>query len=239
MQKLFLVFASFGVAAGSFAVEPITALNAVKLLPKSQARNLARIEAYEGTPAPDRWHLLVHDPESESGVREFVVAGGEIVASRSVSQFAQKLSAEDVIGDDIVKLDSDRLAEIAEDYARANEITPAAMNYQLKKEGAEAAPLWKVTCLDSDGKAVGTLVVTAGKGMVISHPGFAMAPPSQSDADFMAEAFPTPAEEIEFEEAAPMERRKPRRRAKEPAGLFRRIGGSMQKFFTGKDTISR
>ena len=76
-----------------------TALGAIKLLPKGAAAKIALLEAREAKPAPDRWHILIHDPKEENGVHEYVVAGGEVVASRSLSQFAESLSAEDVFGD--------------------------------------------------------------------------------------------------------------------------------------------
>src|SRR6186713_1211708 len=71
-----------------------TALQAIKLLPKGQAKYLARIEARDGIPAPERWHLLTHDVNEENGLHEYVVAGGKVVASRAISQFAETLKSE-------------------------------------------------------------------------------------------------------------------------------------------------
>jgi len=48
-------------AAASVGAQAVTALEAMKLLPKGEARKLARIEAREGTPEPERWYLLTHD----------------------------------------------------------------------------------------------------------------------------------------------------------------------------------
>src|SRR5438046_3902324 len=78
------------------ARESQTALDALKLLPKGMGKNLARIEAREGTPVPERWHILVHDAQSENGLREFVVADGKLVADRTLSQFAEKLTDDDI-----------------------------------------------------------------------------------------------------------------------------------------------
>jgi hypothetical protein len=39
-----------------------SALGALKLLPRGEAKRLARIEARDGTPVPERWHFIVHDP---------------------------------------------------------------------------------------------------------------------------------------------------------------------------------
>src|SRR5215210_7382472 len=99
MRKFFaILLASVTVAASStWAAQAPTALGALKALPKGEARRVARIQAFEGTPTPERWHILVHDPDSENGLHEYVVAGGEVVASREISQFAEELKPEDVI----------------------------------------------------------------------------------------------------------------------------------------------
>jgi len=153
-----------------------TALDAIKELPKEQAARVARIEARGGTPDPDRWYILTQDPAAENGVHEFVVSNGEIVASRAVSQFAESLKEDDILGAAPLKVDSDKVAQLAHDYAEANGAVVTSMNYELKKDGADAAPAWTVSCLDDKGNKVGTVVVTAGKGNVVSHEGFTIEP---------------------------------------------------------------
>ena len=170
-----------------------SALAALKLLPRGEAKRLARIEARDGTPVPERWYFIVHDPKSETGVHEYVVAGGEIVASRDVSQFAENLRVEDVVGGDALKVNSDRAAKLAQQYALANDVNVTAMQYELKKDGAAAAPLWRVTCLGEDGTEFGRLVISAGKGTVVSHEGFAAEPPPPAPP---APATPNPVEKL-------------------------------------------
>lgn len=159
------------------AQEAGSALGALKLLPRGEARRLARIVARDGTPLPERWHFIVHDPKAETGVREYVVAAGELVASREVSQFVESLRTEDEFGGDALKVDSDRAAKLAQQYALVNEKPVVAMHYELKKTGAAAVPLWTVTCLDDAGKEIGYIVISAGKGNVVSHEGFPIDPP--------------------------------------------------------------
>jgi hypothetical protein len=234
-----LFAASALVAAGAASV---TALGALRLLPKGQAKNLARIEGIEGTPAPERWHILVHDKDAENGVREYVIAGGAVVASRGVSQFAPSLAESDVIPAENIKFDSSRAAQLLQDYAIANNMMPASINYRLCKQGLDAAPLWRVSCLVEEGRELGALVLTAEKGNVISHDGFALAPMSAKSELFTPQSTSqigmdeTPKESVA---AAKPKRGSKRRKPKEEPSLFRRIGGSMQKLFTGKDTISR
>ena len=225
-----------------------SALAALHLLPRGEARRLARIEARDGTPAPERWYFIVHDPKAETGVHEYVVAGGEIVASRDVSQFAESLRPEDVFGGDALKINSDRAAKLAQQYAFANNMTVAAMQYELKKEGAAAVPLWHVTCLGDDGKELGHLVISAGKGTVVSHEGFAAEPPPPVPATprpvtpkaedrlrVPATAAVVPkATPIPVAVAIPVEPPPATPEPKKP-GLFDRMGSGLQKVFTGKE----
>lgn len=160
----------------TFAGENPSALKALKAVPKEEVKKLARIEAQGGTPVPERWHFLVHSPESASGLKEYVVASGELVSAREISQFAESLTEDDIIGDNALKVDSDKLVALAKKYAAANEAPVATINYQLIRIGEEAQPIWRVNCLDEAGSVSGTLVVTASKGTVVSHEGFAVEP---------------------------------------------------------------
>nr|MDQ3625046.1 hypothetical protein [Verrucomicrobiota bacterium] len=172
---IFWVIGAF-IATASGEQKLNTALNALKVLPENQAKLVARIEAREGTPQPERWYLLVHDKDEENGLKEYVVAAGALVATRNISQFAERLVAEEVVGNDSLKVDSDRVAKLVQQYALANNVGIVALNYRLYKEAPEAAPLWKVSGVDEAGTEVGSIVMTAGKGQVLTHHGFARKP---------------------------------------------------------------
>ncbi|MEO7319673.1 MAG: hypothetical protein ABIZ56_11845 [Chthoniobacteraceae bacterium] len=172
-MRVFLIISvclvTSGLAAGT------TALDAVKLLPKEYRVRVARIEARDGSPVPERWYILVNDRAAESGLREFVVADGAIVAERGISQFAESLTPEQVIGDG-VRFNSDRAAQLVQLYAEVNGVTVGTVAYQLRKDGPTAVPLWRLTCHDPLGRELGSLTITGTKGVVISHQGFAVEP---------------------------------------------------------------
>ena len=175
-----LLFTICGCLAGLTASGPAagsTALDALKLLPKEQRARVARIEARDGTPEPERWHILVRDPAAENRLREFVVAGGVLVAERGISQFAESLASEQMLGDS-VRFNSDRAAQLAQQFAQANGMTVATIAYQLRKDTPAAIPMWRLTCSDAAGREIGSLTLTATKGWVISNQGFALEPPS-------------------------------------------------------------
>ncbi len=214
---------------------PGSALNAIDQLPRGESKRVARVEARDGSPIPERWHIIVHDPKDENGLREYVIASSEVVASRTISQFAESVRPEDVINTSTVRIDSDRLADLAQQFALANNATIAALNYALKKEGAEAVPLWSVGCVDDTGKEIGRIVVSATKGNVISHEGFTARPGAEAVAR---------AETQSESEASRVERRRQQKKAvvraipvptPEKKDVFSRVGNSLNKFFTGKN----
>ncbi len=201
--------------AGKAQEPPTTALGAVKLLPPDAAARIARIEAHDGQPAPERWHLLVHDPAAPAGLREYVIAGGEIVASRTVSQFADGLGPGEVFGA-LAQVDSDRVIRLAQQYAQANGAALATLDLELKKDGEHAAPLWRARCLDAAGRELGQLVLSATKGTVLSHDGFAADPkPERADKKQTAVVHAQPVMETKREEKKPERPRpKPREEAR-------------------------
>lgn len=219
----------------------------MKLLPKGEAKKLARIEAREGTPEPERWYLLTHDDQSETGLREYVVAAGEVVASRNISQFAETVQPEEVIGNEVVKFDSDKAARLLQHYATANHVTMANVHYQLRKAGPEAVPLWTLICTDSAGTELGRLVVSATKGNVIAHDGFPIEPALPTPAPTPEPPRPTPKPKetkrkppttptIQIQPAIPVEQPSP---VAERPGFMERVRGSIQKVLPGKKTEDR
>ena len=171
-----LLLLCLGGVRSAMAAGEVTALGAIKLLPKGAAADLALVEGYEGRPGPDRWHLLVYDAKEPTGYMSTSWREVNWWRRARVSQFAETLKPEAVIGAPAVKIDSDKASKLAQEYAKANSLQPASFNYELRKDGEEAVPLWRVSCLDGKGQSLGTLMVTATKGSVVSHEGFAMEP---------------------------------------------------------------
>ena len=168
---LFLAFVSIASAQAD-----VSALGALKLLPGDAAMRLARIEAREGVPAPERWYLLVQEPGVARGVREFVVKGGRIVANRTLSQFADSLQPADVVGADSVRFDSDQVARLAALFAVANKARVGSINYELARNPDVNGPVWRATVFAPNGDPLGVLVITAAKGVIVSHDGFEKEP---------------------------------------------------------------
>jgi len=246
------------------AADQISALAASQALSKIQQRSMARLSARAGKPSPEAWTIVVYDAKAPKGVRELTVSSGTIIASKTKSDLALKLEKKDVIGPEGLRIDSDQVAELTAGYASANQLVPASFDYDLRKEGEDAAPLWTVTALDEAGNRLGTMVVAANSGAVISHEGFAQAPEQRDLTGEVAAADPSPEPAMDSEKPnepdnsgeAPEKNSSPKKKtasspssssssssvestARKVPRTFRRVGGHLQKFFTGKNTIGR
>ena len=171
-EMLRVVFVVSFAFCGCVFAQGSSAMTALKLLPKDVAKRLARIEAREGAPWPERWYFLVHDSAAPLGLREYVVAEGAVKASRTLSQFADSLKAADVIGADVVKVDSTAVATLAGRFTAANGVRLGSVNYELGKYGEGGAPAWRATVLNDLGDPLGILIISAQKGAVERHDGF-------------------------------------------------------------------
>jgi len=166
---LFLGFSSVAMAAE-------TAFSALTALPAEDRIHLARIEGPEGNLQPDRWYFAIYAADSASGLREYVVAGHQIVARREISQFAWGLTAQDVVDSRFIHTDSGEVEKLAKDFAAANNQVIAALSLTLAKPFREGRPIWTARCFNTSGVEFGRLVVAAENGTIFSHEGFLVEP---------------------------------------------------------------
>ena len=176
MRILFAILFVLASLPPAMAEPAVTVLNALKLLPKDQVKNLVRIEAREGDPAPEQWYIQVYDPQSENGLREYAVGAKGITATRNLSQFLSGAQAGDVVGSKLVKVDSDDLLKLTQQYVEANHLTVTKINYTLLKEATNPVPVWKLACFDDADKKLAELVINARNATVVSHDGFDKVP---------------------------------------------------------------
>lgn len=155
---------------------PMSAFEALRMLPLETARRIALIEGREGAPVPLRWYLIVYDPAQEHRLAEYVIAGNRLVSARTVSQFAEELSPDDVLQTDVPLLNSDAAFRVVDQFARANNLKVSQYNYELKREGAGSVPLWKITCVDDASNAFASITIAAENGTIVRTEGFNFAP---------------------------------------------------------------
>ncbi len=216
----------------ALAAEPVNGLKAAKTIPKTMIKSFAGLSARGGAPVPEKWLVLVHDAKAASGVREFTVTGGVVVSTKEGSDYAPVVSPENRIDSARLRVDSDLASELVAAYAATNNSVPAAFDFDLRQSGEGASPLWTVAALDVSGARLGTVVIAADTGVVISHEGFANEP---TPADLTAELGPQKESDAK---TASTKKSSSSSDSKRP-GTFHRVGGHLQKFFTGRNTIGK
>jgi hypothetical protein len=219
----------------ALAAEPANGLKAAKAIPKTMSKSFAGLSARGGAPVPEKWLVLVHDSKAPSGVREFTVTGGVVVSTKEGSDYAPAIAAENRIDSTKVRVDSDLASELVAAYAASNNSVPAAFDFDLRQNGEGASPLWTVAALDVSGARLGTVVIAANTGAVISHDGFANEP---SPADLTTEIGPQKDSDTKGTASTKKSSSSSSDDGKRP-GTFHRVGGHLQKFFTGRNTIGK
>lgn len=222
--SLFLI----ALTTAALAAEPANALKAAKAIPKTLTKSFAGLTARGGAPAPEKWLVLIHDAKTASGVREFTIASGVVVSSKEGSDFVQKLESENRIDLTKIRVDSDLAAELTAAYAAVNNSVPASFDFDLRQAGTEAAPLWSVVALDETGAKLGTVVVAANTGAVISHDGFATQPTPPDLTDEVSASKTSTASNGTVKKTSSSSSSSSRE------STARRIGGHLKKFFTGR-----
>lgn len=244
MRLPLLIFGAATLASVTFGANGESAMEALQLLPENHARNLSHLEGRPDEDGEIRWYLDVFDPSAPRGVHQFVVAGGAIVADRMISQFSPSLTAADVIGRDTIRTDSNILFDLANRHSQGELRRSSVFVYQLSKGNEDARPQWRVQKLDEDGDEIGHLLVDAESGIVISQGGFEDKPTRAKKKKQRLTTFADA--EVARDRATPSPVRARRRAESDeeqrPSGVgraFRKVGGSLQRFFTGRDTINR
>jgi|GEM_PF-5391861 len=216
-----------------------SAWKAARAVPKLMAKGFAGLTARGGTPEPERWLVLVNDEKAAGGVREFTVANGVITGSKEGSDFAANLSTDNRIDLTKLRVDAELAADLVASYAAVNSVVPATYDYDLRCGGEGASPLWTIGIFEQSGARVGQIVIAADTGAVVSHEGFTSVP---SPADLTANLAPvastdtTPKPTVKRTSSSSSSRERSESSSGNP---WRKIGGKLQKVFTGRDTISR
>ncbi|MBV9127350.1 MAG: hypothetical protein JO117_04615 [Verrucomicrobia bacterium] len=141
------------------------------------SENLGRVvevSGREGVPQPFVWRVtLLPDRAGGDGLREIEVAGGRIVARRNISRISRPalgtVNAPMNLRD--LNLDSSGAFTAADTQARKIRLSFDALNYTLRADPATGKPVWNVQLLGAEHDDLGTLLISATDGSVLSTTG--------------------------------------------------------------------
>ncbi len=213
-----------------------------------------------GNPQPHSWTIAMIDPSARKGIREFVINDGAIQSERTPVRGYEGLNRLPPINFTRLNLDSDGAFTVAEKEARRQKVGFNSVDYSLRTDVSSGSPTWVVRLFDYMGAPVGTLEVSAESGELAKA--LRLDPDARvSGADNRQPVEPPRTTVVEEEtvvvtkrndgvrEAPPREREEMggvfgfvQRRAEYDANRVKNVtlstAGSIQKFLTGRDTVS-
>jgi hypothetical protein len=174
-----VVFACMGAAtlfvSASSSAEPEgaadngTAYHAIRVaraeLGKQELSRLVEVTGHDGVPQPYVWKLTLKEGANSS--KEIEVAGGKIVAKRTVPRPAG--SSVPVRLTDL-NLDSSGAFDAADAQSRKARVRFDSINYSLHANDA-GKPVWTMELFNQDGANVGTMRLTATDGTIAAIDG--------------------------------------------------------------------
>jgi len=128
---------------------------------------LVDVRGETGMPQPQIWTILMKDPEARAGIREFVIASGEIRSERTPLRRAIPEADRATLDFARLNLDSDGAFKLAESQAKQVRAGFNSVDYALQSDPSTGNPIWTLRLFDHMGAPVGDMCVSAVDGKVI------------------------------------------------------------------------
>src|SRR4029077_2089276 len=150
------------------AQENATAYEALRVVGTQLGRGaldrVVLITGVKGDPQPEKWKILLEDPEGR-GVRELQVAEGEIDSDDRPDRSTAGSTEGATINVSHLNLDSSGAFALASHTAEASHTPFATADYTLRTD-ERGEPVWIVTLLNRSSRPVGTIHIGAMRGTV-------------------------------------------------------------------------
>jgi hypothetical protein len=151
-----------------WAQENATAYEALRVvgtgLGRGALNHIVMIAGVKGNPQPERWKIVLEDPEGR-GVRELQVADGKIDSEERPDRSTAGSPEGATINFSRLNLDSSGAFAVASHTAEASHTSFATADYTLRTD-ERGEPIWIVTLLSRSSRPVGTIYIGATRGTV-------------------------------------------------------------------------
>lgn len=155
-------------AAPVGAQENATAYEALRVVGREFGRDavhqVVSITGTRGNPQPERWKIVVEDPQGR-GVRELQVADGRIDSDEGTDRDVAGSTEGATIDVSRLNLDSSGAFAVASHTAEASHASFATADYTLRTDD-RGEPMWIVTLRSRSSRPVGTIYIGATRGTV-------------------------------------------------------------------------
>jgi hypothetical protein len=150
------------------AQENATAYEALRVVGSELGRgalnHLVSITGVKGHPEPEKWKIVLEDPNGR-GVREVEVVDGKIDSENRPDRSLAGSAEGATIDTSRLNLDSSGAYEVASHTAELSHANFATVDYTLRTD-ERGEPVWIVTLLSRSSRPVGTIHIGATRGTV-------------------------------------------------------------------------
>jgi hypothetical protein len=161
--------ALFLLVTPALAQENATAYEALRAvgtqLGRGALNRVVSITGVNGDPQPEKWKIILEDPDARGGARELQVADERIVSDRPAGRRAAGSTEGATIDISRLNLDSSGAYAVASHTAEVSHTSFATADYTLRTE-ERGEPIWIVTLLNRSSRPVGTIYIGATRGTV-------------------------------------------------------------------------
>jgi hypothetical protein len=149
--------------------EDATAYEALRVvgtqLGRGALNRVVAISGARGEPQPEKWKIILEDPDARAGVREVEVADGRITSDRTPGRSVTGSTEGATIDTSRLNLDSSGAYAVASHTADKSHTSFATADYTLRMD-ERGEPVWIVTLLSESSRPVGTIHIGATRGTV-------------------------------------------------------------------------
>jgi hypothetical protein len=169
------------------AEENATAYEALRVVGSEFGRDalqqIVSIRGNKGDPQPDRWKIVLEDPQG-GGVRELQVADGKIDSDDEADRDIAGSTEGATIDVSRLNLDSSGAFAVASHTAEASHTSFETADYTLRTDD-RGEPMWIVTLRNRSSRPVGTIYIGGTRGTVMRTEGmFAGATMEDVEGDY-------------------------------------------------------
>ena len=162
------IIGSLLLAAPVWAQENATAYEALRAVGREFGRDavhhIVSITGANGDPQPEKWKVVLEDPEGR-GVRELQIVDGQIDSDERGDRDVTGSAEGATIDVSRLNLDSSGAYAVASHTAEASHANFATADYTLRTDD-RGEPMWIVTLRTRSSRPVGTIYIGAAGGTV-------------------------------------------------------------------------
>jgi len=130
---------------------------------------VVEVQGRAGTPQPSSWKIILDDPNARGGVREVEIENSQIIAEHTPLRLYGGVGNGAVMDFQKLSLDSEGAFKIANMEAKSAQFGFDSIDYTLRVAGNSNVPVWALQFLDENQKSIGSIVIAADTGAVLSR----------------------------------------------------------------------